>query len=133
MDRILVWIRPKTLAKEYRQLSYEQITLTEKLASVEARSEPEAEPAPVEEEVPEDRIYHMADGITPPVLLERVEPVYPELDRQMRRQGRVVVLILIGTDGSIEQARRTLFQSMDGYSGTPSSRAVEVLSGFTER
>ena len=30
----------------------------------------------------------MADGITPPVLLERVEPVYPELNRQMRRQGR---------------------------------------------
>ncbi len=124
MDRILGLDPADDLAKEYRQLAYEQITLTEKLASIEAREpEPEAEPTPVEKE-PEDRIYHLADeGITPPVLINRIEPVYPSLDKQMRRQGRVVVLILIGKDGSIEQARvvRSVNQRMD----TAALKAIE--------
>ena len=56
MDRILGFDPADDLAKEYRQLSYEQITLTEKLASGRGRDRiPEAEPAPVEEE-PEDRV-----------------------------------------------------------------------------
>lgn len=106
MDRILRLEPANELAKEYRQLSAEQITLTEKLASIEAReSVAKEEPEPEPEEEPEDRIYHLAEGITPPVLIKRVDPAYPPLDFQMRRRGRVVLLLLIGKDGSIEQAR----------------------------
>jgi len=40
--------------------------------------------------------------IDPAMLLERVEPVYPALARQIRRDGRVELHAIISTDGTIE-------------------------------
>ena len=39
-----------------------------------------------------------------PVLLHKVSPVYPEVPRRARIQGRVTVQAVIGPDGSVESA-----------------------------
>jgi len=43
--------------------------------------------------------------------IQRVEPVYPRLARQLRREGRVELSAIIATDGSI--------QSLEVISGDP--------------
>jgi TonB family protein len=40
--------------------------------------------------------------IDPAMLVHRVEPVYPELAKQVHREGRVELRAIIGTDGSIQ-------------------------------
>jgi protein TonB len=45
------------------------------------------------------------------MLIRRVEPAYPPLARQLRREGRVELHAIIGTDGSI--------QSLEIISGDP--------------
>jgi protein TonB len=41
-------------------------------------------------------------NIDPAMLIHRVEPVYPVLARQTRREGRVELRAIIGTDGTIQ-------------------------------
>jgi TonB family protein len=41
--------------------------------------------------------------IDPAMLIERVEPAYPPLARQIRRDGRVELHAIISTDGTVEQ------------------------------
>ena len=43
--------------------------------------------------------------MTPPRVLHRVEPLFPELARRMRRQGTVVLEAEIGRDGVLRSAR----------------------------
>jgi len=40
--------------------------------------------------------------LDPAMLIHRVEPVYPPLARQTRREGRVELRAIIGTDGTIQ-------------------------------
>jgi protein TonB len=40
--------------------------------------------------------------VDPAMLIRRVEPVYPALARQTRREGRVELRAIIGTDGTIQ-------------------------------
>jgi TonB family protein len=40
--------------------------------------------------------------LDPGMLIHRVEPLYPALARQIRREGRVELRAIIGTDGSIQ-------------------------------
>jgi protein TonB len=40
--------------------------------------------------------------LDPAMLIHRVEPVYPPLARQTRRDGRVELRAIIGTDGTIQ-------------------------------
>jgi protein TonB len=40
--------------------------------------------------------------VEPPVLLHKVEPVYPEIARKARLQGRVFLRAVIGTTGAVE-------------------------------
>jgi len=40
--------------------------------------------------------------VDPAMLIRRVEPVYPPLARQTRREGRVELRAIIGTDGTIQ-------------------------------
>jgi protein TonB len=49
--------------------------------------------------------------IDPAMLIHRVEPEYPSLAKQLRREGRVELRALIGTDGTI--------QSLQIVSGDP--------------
>lgn len=44
-------------------------------------------------------------GMTPPRILSRVDPLYPEVARRMRRQGTVVIEAEIGSDGRLRSAR----------------------------
>ncbi len=42
------------------------------------------------------------EHLEPAMLIKRIEPVYPPLARQIRRQGRVELHAIIATDGSIQ-------------------------------
>lgn len=44
----------------------------------------------------------LRSDMVPPVLIKRVEPVYPMAARLSRLPGRVVVQAVVGTDGSVE-------------------------------
>lgn len=50
-------------------------------------------------------------SINPAMLIYRVEPLYPELPKQLHREGRVELHAIIGTDGTI--------QSLQVISGDP--------------
>lgn len=69
-------------------------------------------PPPVEKRKanePPPRIH--VGTIEPAMLIHRVEPVYPPLGRQIRREGRVELQALISTDGTI--------RSLEVISGDP--------------
>jgi protein TonB len=65
-----------------------------------ARGDDRSSPEEVEE-----RIFHMTSAITPPVLIEKVQPRYPRLDSQLGFQGRVILLIIIEKDGTVQHAK----------------------------
>jgi TonB family protein len=44
-------------------------------------------------------------GVEPPVLLVRVEPVYPDLERLGKVEGTVLLEALVGTAGKVESVR----------------------------
>ncbi|HFE65219.1 MAG TPA: energy transducer TonB [Caldithrix sp.] len=60
----------------------------------------EAPPPPPEEEEPIVEFYALSEK---PVVLKRVEPVYPELARKAGIEGMVVVKVLITTKGDVEK------------------------------
>ena len=69
-------------------------------------------PPPVEKQKtnePPQRIH--IGTIEPAMLIHRVEPTYPPLGRQLRREGRVELQALISTDGTI--------RSLEVISGDP--------------
>ena len=41
----------------------------------------------------------------PPVPVERVEPVYPDLARRVRIEGTVILEAVLGTDGRLHEIR----------------------------
>lgn len=51
---------------------------------------------------PEDNIYVVTGGVEAPVLIRKVEPEYPEVARQARKEGNVILQAVIGTDGHVE-------------------------------
>lgn len=46
-----------------------------------------------------------ARGVTPPVAIETIAPVYPELARRAHVEGVVVLEAIIGVDGSVRDVR----------------------------
>jgi protein TonB len=58
-------------------------------------------PQPPTEPPRAPRIVQMTH-LDPAMLIHRVEPVYPVLAKQTRREGRVELRAIIGTDGSIQ-------------------------------
>jgi protein TonB len=58
----------------------------------------------------EHRRIHVG-SVEPAMLIRRVEPIYPPLGRQLRREGRVELRAIISTDGTI--------QSLEVVSGDP--------------
>jgi protein TonB len=68
-------------------------------------------PPPTEKKAPaRPRRIHFGT-IEPAMLIHRVEPVYPALGRQLRREGRVELHAIISTDGAV--------QSVEVISGDP--------------
>ena len=53
-----------------------------------------------------DRGGHVVDAsVVAPILVLRVEPIYPEALRKLRLEGVLVLEAIIGTNGSIEEVR----------------------------
>ena len=67
-------------------------------------------PQPPVETSTRPQIMHVTT-IDPAMLIRRVEPLYPALAKQTRREGRVELRAIIGTDGTI--------QSLQVVSGDP--------------
>jgi len=57
-------------------------------------------PPPPEEKEPIVPFYALSEK---PVVIKRVEPVYPELARKAGIEGRVIVKVLINTKGDVEK------------------------------
>lgn len=99
MNRILALDPAHALAKEYSQLASEQEVLIKKTAALEGERQV-LSPSPAE---PDDRIYHQTGGITPPVLTSSVNPKYPASARRSGKQGTVVMTVVIGSRGSVQE------------------------------
>ena len=93
------------LAKEYDELAAERTELTEERRQAEQEPVEPSGLASVAEEVDADRVYHMTSRITPPELLVRVDPDYPLSARRVRREGSVVLTIVIERDGSVRDPK----------------------------
>jgi|GEM_PF-2184672 len=89
------------LAKEYKDLANERLAAIKPAPSKTAEVKPKVE-KPKE---PENKIYHLSSDITPPVLLKKVLPVTPKIDRQIGTRGKVILWIVVGKDGSVKEAR----------------------------
>jgi protein TonB len=65
--------------------------------------------------------------LDPAMLIHRVEPIYPFLPKQIRREGRVELRAIIGTDGTI--------QSLQVVSGDPMflNSAIEAVQQWRYR
>jgi periplasmic protein TonB len=76
-----------------------------------ADSNREAGPAPPVVSKKEHPQRIQVGSIEPAMVIHRVEPIYPPLGRQLRREGRVELHAVISTDGAI--------QSLEVVSGDP--------------
>jgi protein TonB len=56
-------------------------------------------------EAPHEKRRLVQTHIDPAMLIQRVEPVYPTLARQIGRSGRVELRAIIATDGTIQSLR----------------------------
>jgi len=61
-------------------------------------------PGNVLEGLPEPRPVHLTTDVVPPEKIVDVQPVYPETARIARKSGTVVLQIVIGRDGAVEEA-----------------------------
>ncbi len=80
--------------------------------SVEEGEEEEAEIAPTTTftevrdlpVLPEMKVYEQYEVEEPPVLIKKVDPVYPEIARQLKIEGMVYVRMIVGPDGKVKHA-----------------------------
>jgi len=71
-----------------------------------ARPRPAATPLEAEEESPPMDVRRVDQkDVTAPVLVQRVEPVYPEIARRGRAEGKVVVEAVIDDRGVVQEPR----------------------------
>ena len=70
------------------------------------RPRPTATPAEAEDESPPLDVRRVDQkDVTAPVLVQRVEPVYPEIARRGRAEGKVVVEAVIDDRGVVQEPR----------------------------
>jgi periplasmic protein TonB len=69
------------------------------------------QPPPPSVEPTKPRTIHVSGGVQAARLVRRIEPIYPPLAKQLRRQGRVELRAIISTQGTI--------QSLEVISGDP--------------
>jgi periplasmic protein TonB len=68
-------------------------------------------PPPVTQPRATERLRIHVGSVEPAMLIHRIEPAYPPLGRQLRREGRVELHAIIATDGTI--------QSLEVINGDP--------------
>ncbi|MBI4916141.1 MAG: TonB family protein [Acidobacteria bacterium] len=72
--------------------------------AVKVAETPAPTPAPETEDPP--RVYRVGGAVTAPVLVVRVDPVYPAAARAVRKHGDVRVRAVIRTDGTVDSVAR---------------------------
>ena len=93
---------------------------------------------------PDEKTYVPGGDVRAPVLLQRVEPDYPEVARKARIESVVILQAIIGPTGAIEDLRlvKSLFPALDESAlaavrrwryrpATLNGRAVRVLLSVT--
>jgi len=50
-----------------------------------------------------DEPLHLLGDVRPPEKVRHVDPAYPELARRVRAQGTVILRIVIGREGAVEE------------------------------
>ncbi len=69
------------------------------LASAESGQSPDLPAVKSEAE-----LFTAGEGVVPPQLIDRPAPIYPERARRRKREGRVVVAVLVDSTGKVEHA-----------------------------
>jgi TonB family protein len=65
---------------------------------------------------------HVGGDVRPPLLIERVEPVYPETDRKLHKEGIVILEAIITSDGAVDEVE--VLKSADPLLDEAARRAV---------
>jgi TonB family protein len=73
-------------------------------------------------------IYHVGNGVSPPILLRTVEAWYPNAAKQAKIEGVVVMDGVVSTDGSVADLKVT--QSLDTIFGLD-AQALEAVKHWT--
>lgn len=68
-------------------------------------------PKPVDDQLKSRKPKRVVGTLEPAQLINRIEPIYPSMAKQMRREGTVVLHAIIARDGSV--------QSLEVVSGDP--------------
>ena len=103
-DQVLV-LNPEHLPSiEYRDMARERLSLMEKEAEL-AKAPPVAPAPPVEAPPDPNRIYRMTSQIQAPVLSRQVRPVYPEAAMRARREGTVILSLVVTRDGTVDELK----------------------------
>ncbi len=53
----------------------------------------------------QERVYNWSDAVTPPKIVKKVDPVYPKALAKKKKQGQVVLEIVIGKQGHVKELK----------------------------
>ena len=65
---------------------------------------------------------HLGGDVRPPLLIERVEPQYPEIERKIHKEGIVILEAIITSDGAVDEVK--VLKSADAILDEAAKRAV---------
>lgn len=65
---------------------------------------------------------HPGGDVRPPLLIERVEPAYPETERKLRKEGIVILEAIITSDGAVDEVK--VLKAADPLLDDAAKRAV---------
>ncbi|HEX8172176.1 MAG TPA: energy transducer TonB [Thermoanaerobaculia bacterium] len=90
----------------------------------------------------EDKVYTAGGEVKAPVLLRRVEPVYPPMLMRTRMSGKVVVHCIIDKNGRVRDAQivyatmppfaDSVVRALDGWRYTPASLHGEAVECYLD-
>jgi protein TonB len=66
--------------------------------------------------------FPLGGDVKPPMLIERVEPQYPEIERKIHKQGIVILEAIITSDGAVDEVK--VLKSADAILDEAAKRAV---------